>query len=172
VRVGLMVAAMAATVVSAPASASVLYTFATDEPFTGGALSFTYDASNFLNDSIFVQRSALTNVVGNIDRVRFDASCPGAGGATACDQLTVFSGVTSVFRYFGNDAFARYGSSVAAFGTAATLTVAPPASGAVPEPASWAMMILGMGAVGYAMRRRIKTSEVNFTNKVRAIAAS
>ena len=28
------------------------------------------------------------------------------------------------------------------------------ATGAVPEPASWGMMILGMGAVGYAMRRR------------------
>ena len=27
-------------------------------------------------------------------------------------------------------------------------------TGAVPEPASWAMMILGMGAVGFAMRRR------------------
>jgi hypothetical protein len=26
--------------------------------------------------------------------------------------------------------------------------------GAVPEPATWAMMILGMGAVGFAMRRR------------------
>lgn len=43
---------------------------------------------------------------------------------------------------------------------------------AVPEPATWAMMILGMGAVGYAMRRRIKVSEVNFTNHVRAIAGS
>jgi hypothetical protein len=46
------------------------------------------------------------------------------------------------------------------------------ATPAVPEPATWAMMILGMGAVGFAMRRRIKVSEVNFTNKVRAIAAS
>ena len=27
---------------------------------------------------------------------------------------------------------------------------------AVPEPATWAMMILGMGAVGFAMRRRNK----------------
>lgn len=27
-------------------------------------------------------------------------------------------------------------------------------AGAVPEPATWAMMILGMGAVGFAMRRR------------------
>jgi opacity protein-like surface antigen len=30
------------------------------------------------------------------------------------------------------------------------------AAGAVPEPATWAMMILGMGAVGFAMRRRRK----------------
>ncbi|WP_260599889.1 PEPxxWA-CTERM sorting domain-containing protein [Sphingomonas endolithica] len=43
---------------------------------------------------------------------------------------------------------------------------------AVPEPATWAMMILGMGAIGFAMRRRMKVSEVNFTNKVRAIAAA
>ncbi|WP_260597120.1 PEPxxWA-CTERM sorting domain-containing protein [Sphingomonas endolithica] len=46
------------------------------------------------------------------------------------------------------------------------------ANGAVPEPATWAMMILGMGAVGFAMRRRMKVSEANFTNKVRAIAAA
>lgn len=32
------------------------------------------------------------------------------------------------------------------------------ATGAVPEPATWALMILGMGAVGFAMRRRNKTT--------------
>lgn len=31
-----------------------------------------------------------------------------------------------------------------------TINVAPP----VPEPATWAMMLLGFGAIGYAMRRR------------------
>lgn len=31
-----------------------------------------------------------------------------------------------------------------------------PAVTAVPEPAAWAMMIFGMGAVGFAMRRRSK----------------
>ncbi|MGR6331175.1 PEPxxWA-CTERM sorting domain-containing protein [Sphingomonas sp. XXL09] len=32
------------------------------------------------------------------------------------------------------------------------------ATAAVPEPATWALMILGMGAVGFAMRRRSKVS--------------
>ena len=34
------------------------------------------------------------------------------------------------------------------------------ASGAVPEPATWAMMLLGFGAIGFAVRRRhaVKTS--------------
>lgn len=34
------------------------------------------------------------------------------------------------------------------------------AAGAVPEPATWAMMILGLGAVGFAMRRRGKVNTV------------
>jgi hypothetical protein len=44
-----------------------------------------------------------------------------------------------------------------------TLNIAS-AIGAVPEPATWGMMILGMGAVGFAMRRRqrVRTS-VRFT---------
>ena len=49
---------------------------------------------------------------------------------------------------------------------------APSAMGAVPEPATWTMMILGMAATGFAMRRRLNISEANFTKKVRAIAAS
>jgi hypothetical protein len=43
-------------------------------------------------------------------------------------------------------------------------TYTPEASAAaVPEPATWAMMILGMGAAGYAMRRRQKvTTRVSY----------
>ena len=35
----------------------------------------------------------------------------------------------------------------------ATTTV-PPQGGAVPEPATWAMMLIGFGAIGFGMRRR------------------
>lgn len=46
------------------------------------------------------------------------------------------------------------------------------AAGAVPEPAVWGMMILGFGVIGAALRRRVKVSEVNFTQRVREFAAS
>lgn len=35
-------------------------------------------------------------------------------------------------------------------------------AGAVPEPATWAMFILGFGAVGGVMRRKVRNSEVRF----------
>ena len=43
-----------------------------------------------------------------------------------------------------------------------TLTIAPTATGAVPEPATWAMMLVGFGGMGYAMRRNRKAA-VSFT---------
>jgi hypothetical protein len=45
------------------------------------------------------------------------------------------------------------------------------AAGAVPEPASWAMMILGMGVVGFAMRAAKRRSDVKFDAKIKRIAA-
>ncbi|MEN2787296.1 NF038132 family protein [Sphingomonas qilianensis] len=42
--------------------------------------------------------------------------------------------------------------------------------GAVPEPATWAMMLLGFGLVGGVMRRKIRQSEINFTARVRALS--
>lgn len=43
------------------------------------------------------------------------------------------------------------------------LVVIPPVAGAVPEPAGWAMMIIGFGAIGFAVRRRNKmTTTVRF----------
>ncbi len=39
-------------------------------------------------------------------------------------------------------------------GQVALLTDAPPLNGGVPEPATWAMMILGLGGAGAMLRRR------------------
>lgn len=40
-------------------------------------------------------------------------------------------------------------------------TIAAPPSGAVPEPATWAMLIVGLGAIGGTMRRRGKKARRN-----------
>lgn len=44
-------------------------------------------------------------------------------------------------------------------------------NGAVPEPASWAMMILGMGAVGFAMRSAKRRSNAKFDLKIKRLTA-
>jgi hypothetical protein len=49
------------------------------------------------------------------------------------------------------------------YGGNATFT--PTATPGVPEPSTWAMMLIGFGAVGFAMRRRRnegKTARVRF----------
>lgn len=40
---------------------------------------------------------------------------------------------------------------------AGNVVVAPPSAGAVPEPATWAMMVLSFGAIGGLLRRRRAT---------------
>ena len=48
------------------------------------------------------------------------------------------------------------------YSASATLSVPPAGAGAVPEPASWALMIGGFGMVGGAMRRRKVNTRVSF----------
>lgn len=43
------------------------------------------------------------------------------------------------------------------------------AGAAVPEPASWAMMILGMGAVGFALRSAKRRSSVKFDARIKRL---
>jgi len=63
------------------------------------------------------------------------------------------------FRALGNIRYDGFDATPASFlfsaqGSNATSFSATALAAAVPEPATWAMMILGMGAVGFAMRRR------------------
>lgn len=49
-------------------------------------------------------------------------------------------------------------NSASIFGIDNLTFTSAPAAGAVPEPATWAMMMLGFGAMGAAMRRRTKVT--------------
>ena len=55
----------------------------------------------------------------------------------------------NIYRVNGN-------GTISAFGPATSTQVN--AVAAVPEPSTWAMMLLGLGAVGFAMRRRKKAN--------------
>ena len=48
----------------------------------------------------------------------------------------------------------------------ASITVAP----AVPEPATWAMMIVGFGAIGFALRSAKRQSEKGFDTEIKQVA--
>lgn len=87
-----------------------------------------------------------------------------SGGAIAGDlawsnpiqQLTAADG--SKFRVaFGGLTGAQFGSSAVS-----NVTVTLDSVGAVPEPATWAMMLMGFSAVGYFMRRRKTTSQLSY----------
>lgn len=52
-----------------------------------------------------------------------------------------------------------------------SVTYANPVAPSVPEPASWALMIAGFGAVGYGMRRAVRRSDARFDLRIRRIAA-
>lgn len=54
------------------------------------------------------------------------------------------------------------GSAYAASATLAVPPAAPPVIPTVPEPATWAMTLVGFGAMGAAMRRRPRVNGVSF----------
>jgi hypothetical protein len=103
-----------------------------------------------------------TEVIGSSNRNSFATFSLGA--LTSSGLIT--SGVLpdGAFQYqFGTASFDIYGAN-GAFRSAIDTSIdtvtqqigqtEPPATGAVPEPESWAMLIAGFGLVGAAMRRR------------------
>ena len=72
----------------------------------------------------------------------------GVGGATDDFSLT-FNPYTGTV---ANLLYARANPAIG--GTFADRVVLTPANGAVPEPASWAMMLIGFGVIGGALRSR------------------
>ncbi len=153
-----VLAALAAAAFPGSADAAVTYSFFTNEPFAGGPLEFTLTADNYITDG-WIQRSALTSATASIQRVRFEASCPQRGSASLCDQISVFAetgfGTTVAYRYFNDGALSAAGSYTdKQSSTGANLTVSTSVSSAVPEPATWAMMIVGFSVIGFSIRRR------------------
>lgn len=99
-----------------------------------------------------LSRNAAGDVAGYInDTLLFGASDPNNLSATAIlGALNFFIDDTATGQREASSGFVDY---IRIYDTAITPSQATPA-GAVPEPASWAMMMVGFGVVGAAMRRR------------------
>jgi hypothetical protein len=76
----------------------------------------------------------------------------GVGSPGRPDNSTQGDGGDTAFYLF--DAGASLDSFLINFNSVSTVTLFQTGSTAVPEPGTWAMMLIGFGAVGVAMRRR------------------
>lgn len=125
---------------------------------TGGAYSLSSFAGTINSVRYTTDTVALVQVN---DQVRFGGSLNGINAALlGTDDFQTISLLdpqlmsSRLLVVFTTSAFANNPDGV--FGTTFinVTRVAAPALGAVPEPATWVMMIVGFGAVGYGMRRR------------------
>lgn len=130
--------------VAAPASFSDSFLFTIGPP--GGALIGTGSGSIITSTSL--QFSAtdldLTSVIVNGVALTISRTGGGMIESSGTSNVNIFSGqlnnitITGLSRGLGS-----YGGN---------LTFIPTA--AVPEPGTWAMMLVGFGAIGFSMRRR------------------
>jgi hypothetical protein len=144
-------------------------------PVSAAAYNFTSAA---VNGKTFVGSFELGGNVGNRTLAAFTGSFDGRTyglndvgimnfddqvliGGTLNGANAVFSNTNDFFTgYFVPNVTAQgYGfiSTTTGTYTSAVFNIAL-ATAAVPEPATWTLMIMGMGAVGFAMRRRYKAA--------------
>lgn len=159
---GLVLAGMGALLLTAPVQAATfVYEFSTDEPFAGGRVAFTYRSDGPAPLDTFLRADALASATPGLASIRFSSTCftflPGQSASVACDRVEAFVrtsfGTTQLARLFADGALTAEGSYATLGGTPATLSV-DVQNGGVPEPATWATMILGMGGMGGLLRRR------------------
>lgn len=153
-------AALLAGAVCAPAHAAVTYTFKAISAFDSFPFgTFQLTTANFVTGANTFGPASLTSC-----SVTFTTASSVCGSQVMDTTFnapyeTVAFGTddgTQVFYYFNAGSFGTVGThSSQIFGDEqfATLSVVN-SSPSVPEPATWAMMIIGFGAVGGAMRRR------------------
>ena len=157
--IGLSLAAAALAVAAPAVAAPYLFTLTGDY-----SASFTLDSHPTISGTepgldfyILDVAGTYGGLDGNADAYFFNAANDGGIElhdsltntllVSAEDQVLFTGGINNPTFKTGSFALTEYN------GTGSyTLTIAPTATGAVPEPATWAMMIAGFGLVGGAAR--------------------
>lgn len=126
--------------------------------FTSG-FSFFYSA---INDPAFVRVFDGLNGTGNLLATLSLATTPSQPGSDACAGGAFCPYVAAGIEFAGTARSVDFGGAADQVAFAA-ITINSATPGAVPEPAGWAVMLLGFGAMGGAMRRRqAVTTKVRF----------
>lgn len=172
--------AIAALGISTAADAAVTYTFngsyttdrnSNNDPIASQTATFTFTVPTFLSGYNDVTPSSCqTNDVRFVCGLtqRLEAYPTGFGSAVGGDYVGLNlanadgSGLGTGFYFFRSGALSAagtysnegYPNPGGGYGNAGAATLLVSEFGAVPEPATWAMMIVGFGMIGFAMRRR------------------
>lgn len=114
--------------------------------------------------SVFGDQIQFSNVSGTFNGMAGTASAIGFGTGPIFASLNILSTALGFTQFAGPTLFSGTATApIFSTGTFAltsivsgssTLTISQAMPAAVPEPATWAIMIAGLGMIGYAVRRR------------------
>jgi hypothetical protein len=117
--------------------------------FTTG-FSFYYSSATAATIGVYDALNGTGNLLASLNlSAQYNNNCVGDPTGQYCNWTPVgvnFSGTAYSINFGGTANFTAYDN--------VTFGSATPGTGAVPEPGTWAMMLLGFGAIGLAMRRR------------------
>lgn len=172
-----LLAAASALVGTQASAAQFNFTFDTTDTLFGGAnqtIRGTFTTSDTVVERFGQSALAITGISGTINGTAisglFDTGSPYyyfTTGPTFLDGSGVRfnAGSATNIAFFHQDGVAndRYrvngNGTISAFGPA---TSSPASVGAVPEPTTWVMMLVGFGIVSGAARYRRRSSKVSF----------
>jgi len=165
-------ALLLASVAMAPAQAALFHFDVAGQNVSGVDVHYSFDLDSNPTPTLFEEDPSYSFF--QIDGVSItNYAANGAITSITADDLQFFVDVTG--GAFGNTSFTNYYFGYQLFSgpvsapmfelgsydlyisgeaPVAQLTITAVSAGAVPEPASWAMMLIGFGAIGSTIRRR------------------
>jgi len=168
-RLGLIGAAAIAMIVNTPASAAqYLFNFSGNGFFGGtlnGSGTLTTNDVSFINALNGYTAQTITGITGTFNGSAITGLAPGFSGANNLFYLTgpffvdgnglgftTAAGISANL-FITNDTSYRVNTQGAGLLTGLVTASASQVVPSVPEPATWAMMLLGFGAIGFSVRR-------------------